>query len=117
MNEYSEDGGLATNPDGYIFDSSDSLVGGFREATLALAVGEISDVVETDYGYHIMLRLPIDPADYRNDCISARMSAKITLEQERLGLEETGALSKLDVGSFWDNMLSLQSAVYAESEG
>lgn len=117
MNDYSEDGGLAANPNGYIFDASDSLVGGFREAALALAVGEISDVVETDYGYHIMLRLPIDPADYRNDCISARMSAKITLEQERLGLEETEVLSKLDVGSFWDNMLSLQSAVYAESEG
>ena len=55
MNQHSEDGGLLLNPEGYIFSASDSLVGGFREATLALEVGDISDVVETDYGYHIIL--------------------------------------------------------------
>lgn len=53
MKEHSEDGGLESNPDGYIFDAGDSLVGGFREATLALSVGEISDVVETLSLIHI----------------------------------------------------------------
>lgn len=117
MNEYSEDGGLLTNPDGYIFDASSSLVGGFREATLALAVGEISGVVETDYGYHIMLRLPIDPADYRDECVSELMGKRIDAERDRLGVVRTGALDKLDVGSFWTNMQSLQSAVQAEVNG
>lgn len=117
MNEYSEDGGLLTNPDGYIFDASDSLVGGFREATLALAVGEISDVVETDYGYHIMLRLPIDPADYRDEYASQLLEDRLDAERDRLGVVRTEAFDKLDIDSFWNNMLSLQSAVQAELAG
>ena len=117
MNEYSEDGGLATNPDGYVFDDTDSLVGGFREATLALAVGEISDVVETDYGYHIMLRLPIDPADYRDEYVIDLLEARIDAERDRLGVTRTAAFDKLDVESFWNNVLSLQSAVQAELAG
>lgn len=117
MNEYSEDGGLATNPDGYIFDSSDSLVGGFREATLALAVGEISDVVETDYGYHIMLRLPIDPADYRSECTSYLLEERMDQLEAELGVVKAASLDKLNVGDFWDKMLSLQTAVYQETNG
>lgn len=117
MNEYSEDGGLATNPDGYIFDSSDSLVGGFREATLALAVGEISDVVETDYGYHIMLRLPIDPADYRSECTSYLLEERMDQLEAELGVAKAASLDKLNVGDFWDKMLSLQTAVYQETNG
>lgn len=117
MNEYSEDGGLAANPEGYIFDATDSLVGGFREATLALAVGEISGVVETDYGYHIMLRLPIDPADYRDECVSYLMEARIDGERDRLGVSRTAAFDKVDLDSFWNNILSLQDAVQAELPG
>eukprot|EP00634_Sargassococcus_sp_CCMP2135_P006772 CAMPEP_0198644756 /NCGR_PEP_ID=MMETSP1467-20131203/826_1 /TAXON_ID=1462469 /ORGANISM="unid. sp., Strain CCMP2135" /LENGTH=118 /DNA_ID=CAMNT_0044380219 /DNA_START=19 /DNA_END=375 /DNA_ORIENTATION=- len=32
----------------------------FEEATYALAVGEISGIVDTDSGLHIILRLPLD---------------------------------------------------------
>ena len=117
MNQHSEDSGLLLNPEGYIFSASDSLVGGFREAALELSVGEISDVVETDYGYHIMLRLPIDPAEYRAACISSLLSEKIDQERDRLGLEKTAAFDTLDVSSFWDNMQSLQLAIQTELAG
>lgn len=117
VNEYGEDGGMTVNADGYVFDNSDSLVGGFREATLALSVGEISDVVETAYGYHIMLRLPIDPAGYRSDYASQLLESRIDEESERLGVVRTDAFDKLDVDSFWNNMQSLQAAVQAERAG
>ena len=117
MNQHSEDSGLLLNPEGYIFSASDSLVGGFREAALELSVGEISDVVETDYGYHIMLRLPIDPAEYRAACISSLLREKIDQERDRLGLEKTAAFDTLDVSSFWDNMQSLQLAIQTELAG
>ena len=32
--------------------------------------------METDYGYHIMLRLPLDPADYRSQFISQQMDVR-----------------------------------------
>ena len=115
MQENSEDGGLATNPNGYIFNAGDPLVGGFREATLALEVGDISDVVETDYGYHIMLRLPIDPADYRGEVITDGMQKKADQWLEELGLEKTDAFAKLDPADIWEKLSSLQATVYQES--
>lgn len=61
MNSKSEDkGGLMEYPGGYLFKRGD-MVEEFYEATAALKEGELSGIVETDYGYHIILRLPIEP--------------------------------------------------------
>ena len=114
MNQYSEDGGLATNPDGYVFDSTASLVGGFREATLALEVGQISDLVETDYGYHIMLRLPLDPADYREKAVAWRMQEKSDLWLEEAGVETTQAYDQLNLAQIWPQYQALQKAAYEQ---
>jgi len=60
MQEHSEDiGGLSSFPDGYLFQSAD-MVPEFSETTAALKEGELSGIVETMYGYHIILRIPFD---------------------------------------------------------
>lgn len=56
MAEYSADPGSAAYPDGYLFTAGD-MVSEFEDATRALAIGEISEPVESAYGYHIILRL------------------------------------------------------------
>ena len=52
---YSEDPGRETNPTGYIYTPG-TMVQVFEDTAAALAPGEISDVVQSDYGYHIILR-------------------------------------------------------------
>ena len=68
MNENSEDGGLITAPRGYYFLPGE-MVQPFEESVLSLGDGEMSpELVESDFGYHIILRLPLDAdeqMDYR----------------------------------------------------
>jgi hypothetical protein len=59
MLEYSEDPGSTDVPDGYLFQPMD-MVEQFSSATMELEDGEMSEIVETSHGYHIILRLPID---------------------------------------------------------
>ena len=67
MNKLSEDGGLISNPDGYYFAPGD-MVTEFENGTKALENYEISEIIESPYGYHIILRLPIEPdAIYEQD--------------------------------------------------
>lgn len=72
MAEYSEDTGLADYPDGYTFAPGE-MVNEFRSGAEALADYEISDLIKSQFGYHIILRLPttrdsvVDFIDGEND--------------------------------------------------
>ena len=59
MNELSEDPGTTRYPEGYTYLPG-TMVKEFEEAAAALEDYGISDVTETSYGYHILLRLPLD---------------------------------------------------------
>lgn len=61
MEAHSEDPGSKAYPQGYLFTEG-QMVTEFYEGALALKAGEISNLVESTYGYHIILKV----ADYEN---------------------------------------------------
>lgn len=58
--QYGGDGGTAYYPDGYTFIPGEGTMDAdFESAVTALGENQVSGVVETHYGYHIILRLPL----------------------------------------------------------
>ena len=60
MKQYSEDTGLLSFPDGYYFQPGE-MVPAFEETVRTLEESGMSDLVETDYGYHIIYTPPMQP--------------------------------------------------------
>ena len=113
MNEYSEDTGLEANPDGYTTQVG-QMVSAFEDTALALEVGEISEVVESEYGYHIILRLSVDPEDYRTTLASARLDDTLYQRVDGQTVEYTDAYDSLDLGNFYTALTAFRESV---SEG
>ena len=112
MHEHSEDSGLEANPDGYT-TTKGVMVPEFEETALALKDGEISEVVESDYGYHIILRLPfLSLDDFRTSLVAKKMEEKNYQWLEEYGVETAEAFEQVDPSDFWDKALSLQMSAY-----
>jgi len=88
MREYTEDPGLETDPDGYYFFRGE-METTFEEASFALADGEMSGVVESTYGYHIILRCEKDSA-YLDENFAAIRDTYLALRFYQV-LDETAA--------------------------
>lgn len=114
MHQYSEDPGLTSNPEGYTTQKG-QMVPVFEETSLALKVGEISEVVDSGLGYHIILRLPMDPDEFRDDCVGWLFQQDLDREQEQPRKE--AAFDTLELDGFGDKLQSLQAAVQAELAG
>ena len=58
IEDFGEDPGVVNNPDGYVF-SKGEMIDAFETAAYSLKIGEISKPVKSEYGYHIIKRLPL----------------------------------------------------------
>lgn len=73
MNQYSEDTGLSNNPNGYTFTEG-QMVTEFYDGAKALAEDEVSELVKSSCGYHIIKRVKLDDSqldNFKSDIVSA----------------------------------------------
>lgn len=83
--EFCEDTGKEVYPDGYVFLPG-KMVAEFEDAVLSLEEYQVSDPVKSDYGYHVIMRLPLDPdgvIEYSSD--GAAMTARSKAANEAYG--------------------------------
>ena len=98
IGRYSEDYHMTTT-DGYYF-SRGEMIEPYEEAAFALAVDEVSDIVETELGFFIIKRLPKDEAymtthfeTLKTQCAAAMFNQIVSARQAELSiaLNEYGA--------------------------
>ena len=70
LEEYNTDPGMGTRPEGYVIGEGANFVEEFLNAALALEnEGDVSPVVQSEHGYHIIKRMgevPSGPIDYED---------------------------------------------------
>lgn len=111
MQANSEDSGLQSNPDGYVFGDGE-MVQPFEDATKALAPGQISGIVESDFGYHIILRQ--DPADapaLREEWQAQKMDGVLEQWVEEAQIETTQTYDDLTTADFYEKLTAYRATL------
>lgn len=88
--EQCEDSGKSAYPSGYVFTPG-TMVAEFEDAAKALAEYEVSEPVKSSYGYHVLIRLPLDPdavVEYSNEGTPLTARALFANEQYAKALQE-----------------------------
>ena len=93
---YSQDDGRSYFPNGYLVTEDANFVQSFKDTALSLEEGEISDVITSEYGYHILMRKPL--RDYVADLYLADL---LTVAMENAQVEWTDVADDFQAETFY----------------
>lgn len=110
MNENSEDSGLSSYPDGYLFGPGE-MVTEFEEGTKALEVGEISDLIESTFGYHIILRLDADCDESRQECAENKFNDMMSDVVNSAQVEKMPEYDSFTTKKYYDGLVAFQATL------
>lgn len=119
MKERSDDGrdqnGDLYAPDGYLAFPG-QMVSEFETASLALKVGEISEPVKTEFGYHIILRQDADNEESRSYFPNYKMNQLSEQWMDEAKVETDQAYDTIDPKSFHEKQQAISDQVRAQAE-
>ena len=105
---YSEDTGRPYYPNGYLVTADANFVQAFKDAAFTLEEGELSEVVTSEYGYHLLMRKPIRDyvsITYLEDLL------KVAMENAEVVYSED--FEKIDTQAYYTAYLEETSAAAA----
>ena len=116
MKANSEDTGLESSPDGYVF-SAGKMVEAFESATRSLEPGQLSGIVESEFGYHIILRL--DPATskaFRENYSSEKLREMEKQWVDEADIKTTETYDNLSVADFYDKLTAYRDSLNTDAD-
>ena len=124
MEEYSEDG---RDSEGHISTAGyeavlGKMVAGYEQGALALDFGEISGIVESTFGYHIILRQEVEfrtaaAEEYMEDYRAYLLEQKMAEWVRSAEVVRADALTGLDVLDFYTRLTAYQNALQNQTDG
>ena len=109
VQEYGEDPGMESSPEGYVFTEGE-MVQEFYDGAKALEVGAVSEPIETSYGYHIIKREALTDEDYdtyaenvKSSLQSEKFIAKLDEYKSAATVETTDAFDNIDVAKVMED--------------
>lgn len=106
--QYSEDPGRETYPTGYTFTTG-SMVQEFEDAAYALSEGEVSEIVESSLGYHILLRLPLDKSAAADEVREEYFTNFIAEQVDAAAMATSADYDKLDPQTIYEAIVAAQA--------
>ena len=119
--QYSEDTGRASNPTGYIYTPG-TMVQVFEDTAAALRPGEISDVIESSYGYHILLRRDLaqgleEYPEQKRALAEEHLNSLLQLAIQEAQITTSDKLNDLDAGAFYESYAAIRQEQEAAQAG
>lgn len=93
------------------FDSTASLVEGFREKLAEMEIGELGMTDKTGYGYFTLLRLDVDLDMVKEEYISNDFAAQMAEWSDAVEVVKADAYDSIDAQAFCEGLMELQTTV------